>query len=1237
MFVDLSGFTTLSEKLARLGRVGAEEMADAIDGCFTELLAIAYESHGSLLKFGGDALLLLFTHDVEAPTHAERAARAAAGMRRRLRDVGKIVTEGGRVNLRMSVGLHSGVYDMFLVGGSHRELVVAGPATTEVVRMEGAAGTGQILLSPATAAALPERWVGEPAGPGRLLRSAPAAAPLPQTWVLPTMPDDLLLASVPLAVRETIVAGSGEPEHRQVAIAFVHFDGTDELMAREGAERVAGELDGLVRDVQAAVDELGVCFLASDVDADGGKLILAAGAPRAVGEDEERMLLALRRIIDVERSIQIRIGVHHGGVFAGDIGPRYRRTYTVMGDAVNLAARLMAAAPVGQVYASADVLERSATRFDTVELEPFAVKGKAKLVRAWAVGPSLGRPRDVAASAYRLVGRSTEMDQLRRALDRVRLGEVALVELVGEAGTGKSRLVEELAGEAPDFRRAGATGETYTQLIPYVAWRDVLREISGLHWEDPSPRVVARLQELASGVDPSLLPWLPLVAVAADAEMEPTPEVHELAPEFVRPKLHGAVLSFLRATVVTPTLFVFEDAHLMDEASAHLLEAIATAESSDRPWLFLVLRRPEESGFSSEGGSAIDRLSLGPLTEQDTIELAEMATEDVPLPTHLQRQVVERANGNPQLLLDLLVSATSDTGALPASVEAAATVRIDSLAPRDRQLLRRLSVFGLAFHPRFLNEVLDADVHAPDEDTWGRLAEFFEEEADGFRRFRRAVVRDAAYAGLPFRVRRRLHQAIGERWEREVDDPDEAAGLLSLHFSRAADHVKALRYATVAGEHAAGIHANVEASRFFERAFESGRKADAPPSQLRDLAGSLGDALRRAALYQDARRAYADALRLCSDDESIARAELMRKRSLVEENVGRLPQALRWLSKGRRQVDGSADPAARIELAQLDARYAAVLQAEGRNRDAIAAAERAIEAAKATGSEAAQADAENILGVAYVLLGWPGAEEHWLTALGLFERLDDRGGQGNILINLGAGAYLEGRWNKALGFYERAREAYERIGDPSGVATAQMNQAEILADQGHLDDAEVLLRQTIRVWRTNEDHYDMGFALSLLGRVASRHGRIEEARASFAQAREELRFVGAGGDVLDVDAREAECLLLAGEAAEALALADATLSAEEPEGALVPLLERTRGYALAAGGDQARARVALEAGLAASRSRGADHEAAFTLQALIRLASLEGEIPDPEWVRGSGEILSTLGIIAVPAFPLATS
>ena len=151
VFVDISGFTKLSEKLAKVGKEGAEQVTDAIEACFTDLLSVAYANDGSLIKFGGDALLLLF----EGDDHVANACRSAVWMRRALRDVGRIEVPGSHVQLRMSVGVHTGTYHFFHVGGSHRELVVTGPGWTGTVGMEHIAEAGEILVSPQVAAALP--------------------------------------------------------------------------------------------------------------------------------------------------------------------------------------------------------------------------------------------------------------------------------------------------------------------------------------------------------------------------------------------------------------------------------------------------------------------------------------------------------------------------------------------------------------------------------------------------------------------------------------------------------------------------------------------------------------------------------------------------------------------------------------------------------------------------------------------------------------------------------------------------------------------------------------------------------------------------------------------------------------------------------------------------------------------------------------------------------------------------
>ena len=202
VFGDVSGFTKLSERLVRHGKVGAEEVADAINTCFERCSTVAYRCGGSLLKFGGDALLLLFTGE----GHATRAAHAAVGMRASLRDrraAGHHRRPGRPAHLHRRP---PGTFHLFMVGRSHRELIVAGPAATATVAAEGTATAGEIVMSPSTAAALTERSRG-PAR-GAALPAARPPGPAPDLPIVPAELDGVDLARhVPIAIRKPPARG----------------------------------------------------------------------------------------------------------------------------------------------------------------------------------------------------------------------------------------------------------------------------------------------------------------------------------------------------------------------------------------------------------------------------------------------------------------------------------------------------------------------------------------------------------------------------------------------------------------------------------------------------------------------------------------------------------------------------------------------------------------------------------------------------------------------------------------------------------------------------------------------------------------------------------------------------------------------------------------------------------------------------------------------------------------------
>ena len=196
---------------------------------------------------------------------------------------------------------------------SHRELLIGGRGATTVVAMEGLASAGQILLSPETASVLPRACLGAEVGSGLLLARTPA----PRQWTPSNgfaLPSDAAMARTLSArgPRSHTEQPKPAPEHRTASIAFLQFNGLDDVIERRGLRGGRRRLDQLVRIVQDACDRYEVCFLDSDISSDGGKIRLSAGAPRAVGDDEERMLLTLREVIEADLPLPVQAGVNRG-------------------------------------------------------------------------------------------------------------------------------------------------------------------------------------------------------------------------------------------------------------------------------------------------------------------------------------------------------------------------------------------------------------------------------------------------------------------------------------------------------------------------------------------------------------------------------------------------------------------------------------------------------------------------------------------------------------------------------------------------------------------------------------------------------------------------------------------------------------------------------------------------------------------------------------------------------------
>jgi hypothetical protein len=228
------------------------------------------------------------------------------------------------------------------------------------------------------------------------------------------------------------------------------------------------------------------------------------------------MLRALRTVISTYEGLTLRAGVNRGPAFCGDIGTESCRSYNVMGDTINLAARLTSRADPGGMLTTADVLERARTRFETTS-QSLLLKGKERPITAYHVGAVLGQKEEEAQAELPFVGRDAELAALTLAVNGARVRQQQVVELIGEPGIGKSRLLDELKKMSLGFTQLRSRCDQYSSASAYSVFRDLLRPLVGLTPEMDAREAGANLMPWIAAVMPDLAPLAPLIAVPFDA------------------------------------------------------------------------------------------------------------------------------------------------------------------------------------------------------------------------------------------------------------------------------------------------------------------------------------------------------------------------------------------------------------------------------------------------------------------------------------------------------------------------------------------------------------------------------------------------------------------------------------------------------------------------------------------------------------------------------------------------
>ena len=698
-------------------------------------------------------------------------------------------------------------------------------------------------------------------------------------------------------------------ERRRVTVIFADLSGSTALASRRDPEETREILRSYFTKLGRRIQRFG-----GTIDKYIGDAVMAVfGAPVAHEDDAERALaaaLAMRDAVDeLNRELgathgfecAVRIGVNTGEVVAGTIAGEIQAAYTVVGDTVNTAQRLEAAAASGEILVGAATRSATAHAFELEPVGPLQMKGKDQPVLAYRLirAKAGGAPRPLAL--YRvtspLVGRDAELAALVSLVWAVKAGRGGVAAVIGEAGSGKSRLIAEAKRAAAGASATWVEGRCFTlgATTRYAPFVEAITRVAGIVDGDDDALRWAKLGAAVRIAVPDdvedTLPYLAaLVGIPAP---EPYAEqLRRLTSEAMGRQIFRVTRRFLTGLARRqPLVVVFEDLHWADASTAALIQHLLRA-AADAPVLIIGTSRPEEGGPARELRDHARRdhrdhyteIAVRPLRDDEAAVLIGNLLAVDELPAQMRDLIVRRAEGNPLYVEEIIRSlieagvvrrdettdrwrAVTDAARiqLPDTINGLILSRIDRLNERSKEVLRYAAVIGRSFRERVLRAVVaGTDIDAVLADLSG--AEIIIERRhvpEIELMFKHALIQEAVYGSILKRRRRELHARVANAIEAILSDRlDEHVGALAYHYARAEDWEKAVAYLERAGDQAGQIAADAEAVERYREALQAyDATGRAKALQLASLERKLGEALFRRGQHAEATVSLSSALR----------------------------------------------------------------------------------------------------------------------------------------------------------------------------------------------------------------------------------------------------------------------------------------------------------------------------------------------------------------------------------------
>ncbi|MEW5908711.1 MAG: adenylate/guanylate cyclase domain-containing protein, partial [Thermodesulfobacteriota bacterium] len=588
----------------------------------------------------------------------------------------------------------------------------------------------------------------------------------------------------------------------------------------------------------------------------GDAVMVIFGVPKAHEDDPIRAIKAAREIHalvnvispEVENRIGLPIsmhtGINTGLVVTGEVNIK-KGTHGLVGDPINVASRLSSLAKAGEILVGHDTYRQAEGHFRFENLEPTTLKGKTEVVQVHKLISRKERPVTIhGLSGFRaeLIGRKAELAQLTEAVENLRNGRGRIFSICGDAGTGKSRLIEEFKSSLnlEDIQWIEGHSYAYSQNIPYFPLIDLLNRVLEIEEGDPPAKVKEKVE---SGIERLLGKKESIVPFVGSLYLLRYPEVEDVSPEFWKSRIQDAMKTILSSVAKrAPTIFLHEDLHWADPSFVELLRK-ALMEIR-QPAIVLCAYRPTFSLFTSHQISSIGKIyqeiRLQDLSSSEAQDMLESLLKTGNIPFHLKRFVQDKAEGNPfyleELINSLIESETlvRDNGSwkitrsisksdISPTIHGLISGRLDRLEKETKRILQEASVIGRAFLYEILKKITELNNFVDRGlSTLERLdfirARSLQPELEYM--FKHQLTQEVVYNGLLKKERQEIHEQIGLVMEQLFQERlPEFYETLAFHFSRSRSLHKAVHYLVGSAEKSLTRYAVQEAHAYCKEAY----------------------------------------------------------------------------------------------------------------------------------------------------------------------------------------------------------------------------------------------------------------------------------------------------------------------------------------------------------------------------------------------------------------------------------